>query len=174
MRNEFCYSGGSFSSGLKFFAMLVVGGREEFVYNLEKSGQVIKTDYYNNYGKSVQMYQTNLEIVKIFLYIPFSHNQKITQSYYVRMEAEEDSDVIEVVPPTNSTLSSYDRGNCFFRCSGRFLTRNEVLGILSADSPSIRYVKTQRLAPKELLKQMIKITRVTPSFSGRLIAMDDQ
>jgi hypothetical protein len=63
------------------------------------------------------------------------------------------------IHPFPSASGDSDRVGYFFRARGGFLTKNEALEILSPESPSIGYLKNQRMLPVETLKKMITIDR---------------
>jgi hypothetical protein len=141
---------------------MVVGGEEVSLHQMKKNGLVDMRAVDDGDGHARMEFATSVSnIAKIFVQ-DTAKDLKRWYSFYFRIKTKT-SPLVTIRPfPPASYLKEGDTGvltGFFFRARGGFLTQNEALEILSAESPSRGYLKNQRLLPIETLKKMVTIDR---------------
>jgi len=149
-RYSFRWHGGTqdssrgYQSTHKFLVFPVVEGKEMFLSEAVKYGIV------NPCFRGLT-YESISPHVKLFYLHTTPNMGQIIQSFYMEISREEETNLITIKHPA---MVSWE-----FSCHGRFLKKSEILAILSADNPSVDFVKKERTAPRDYLKTIITIEK---------------
>lgn len=139
----------------KFLLFFLVGGEELPLFVLlERDGLMTRltdTTSYNN-GMSSFSYQTNLDIVKVFMSTSGFGVPKRFHSFYLQLH---DSDAPKQVVTIRGIMSQ----NYFFRAKANFLKKSEVLKLLGRDNLSRKFLKKQPIPPVAFLRKIITIDK---------------
>jgi hypothetical protein len=137
---------------------MVVGGEEVPLFQMKRNGLLDLVVRPDEAGGMCTFYTTSVSnIAKIFVQDRTGDHRRWF-SFYFKIKGK-NAALVTIRPfPNMHGDHEFDTG-FFFRARGNFLTKNEALEILSPESPSVGYLKNQRLLPVPLLQKMVTIDR---------------
>jgi hypothetical protein len=177
--HEFEFNGGVWKPSqdheAKFLCFMIVGGEEIPLHVLKRNGLVLSTDLTCSSVRAKTAhpiglaYETEVSnVVKIFVQ-DSTNGFRRWYSFYFRIKGK--SAPLVTINPFPVPQNVGGESGFYFRARGGFLTKNEAVQILDPESPSLGYLKRQRILPIPLLKQMISIDRTVQREGVRVVRL---
>lgn len=140
---------------MEYFLVFAIAGKEEFpTYKALQMG-LIQKDFRMPMEKKVRgddYYLSSVSNFKIFISLRGVRTRRQFFSFFIRLTPDPTLPETIIKPFPNSPVSS----GFFFRGRFVFLTKKEVLqSVINENGESARFLKTQKMLPVEVLKQMI-------------------
>lgn len=149
MQHNYHYRGGvwkpSDHSMEKFLLFLLVGDQEVPHYQAIKEGVAARLD------AGVDEFVTSHPVVKLFVSRKGFGLKDQYHSFWIRLDESES--ILKIVP------FSGDKDGHYFKGKSKIMKRDEVLELLSEESPSKLFFGRQEVLPINLMAQMVSIDR---------------
>jgi len=137
------------------FLLFAIAGKEEF--HLHKAIQMglVAKDFreFNSRGVMSETFLSSVPHFKVFVSLRGVRTRRRFFSFYIRMETDPMIPQTIISPFPESPVNS----GFYFKGKFRFLKKKEVLNtVIDPNGQSASFLKSQKMLPTEVLKQMVK------------------